>query len=360
MRGIAGIYVFLGFAGWTAGCGSSHDTTLHSGTANENQRVEGEERDADTPPPDASSADDNARRAAGNAAVLTGNGDLSDIQFEFQTNVPAGAELLRCIYAQMPTDRGVVAIDKIDSHYTPGSHHMLAYRSNLTSIPDGGEGVFDCSDGAWQLNERGSYYEAQQPDQHRELPQGIAHELQPGEVLIIQAHYINPNDTDIAAHVQLILHATDLASVQQEAGTIYFNDLNIQVPAHAKSREGMTCELPQDIDLALLWSHMHKRGVHFVATTDDEDAAQALGTLYEEHDWSEPKERVYPSDPPVVLHRGTHIHFACEYQNDGDTDLVFGNSAENNEMCILHGMYWPRMPAFFEQCILGRTETATR
>jgi hypothetical protein len=276
-----------------------------------------------------------------------------DITFAFDTRVAAGEEHLRCLYAQIPTDRGDVAIGSVDSRYTPGSHHLLAYRSNLTAIPEGKEGVWSCDDGAWQVNQRGSYYEAQQPEEHRELPEGIAHVFKPGEVLIVQAHYINVTQRDLAAHVEMTLHPVAASTVEQEAGTIFFSNINISVPPHGTGNATMSCELPQDITLALLWSHMHKRGTHFIVETDDAAAADVLGTLYEEHDWAEPKERAYPTD--TILHKGTHITFSCEYQNDGDATYHFGNSAEHDEMCILHGMYWPRMPNFYEQCLLGTT-----
>jgi hypothetical protein len=141
--------------------------------------------------------------------------------------------------------------------------------------------------------------------------------------------------------------------VEQEAGSIFFNNVNINVPPHGTSHSQMSCTLPQDINLALLWSHMHARGTHFLVETDDEKAKQALGTLYEEKDWAEPKPREYPSDPPVVLHEGSHINFGCDFKNDTDMVFRFGQSAETNEMCILHGMYWPRMPRAGEQCVGG-------
>ena len=294
-------------------------------------------------------------RAPSGAPDSTASGD--DIAFKFDVSVPAGAELFRCIYAQIPTDRGVVAVPSVESHYTPGSHHLLTYRSNLTAIPEGKAEPWDCANGAWQLNQRGSYYEAQQPDESRQLPKGIAHKFQPGEVLIMQAHYINTSDQDLAASVQMVLHTMDESKVEQEAGTIYFNNVVINVPPHSSGKAAMNCTLPQDISLASLWSHMHKRGVHFRATTDDAEAVEALGTLYEESDWNEPRPRDYPSDPPVVLHAGTRISFECDYQNDSDKAYRFGTSAEENEMCILHGMYWPRMPSLAEQC-LGRAPAA--
>jgi Copper type II ascorbate-dependent monooxygenase, C-terminal domain len=319
------------------GCVSSHDTALPA------------ERSANA------GSKTSAGAGAGTGGIAIGTGEFAppEVEFNFDVHVPAGSELLRCMYAAFPTDHGVVAVAGAESHYTVGSHHMLAYRSSLIGVPDGQTGVWDCQDGAWQRDERGSYYEAQQPDEHRELPDGIAHKFQPGEVLILQAHYINTTETDLEAHVQLKLHTVDVRTVQQEAGTIYFNDENINIPPHARAGTTMTCPLGQDINLALLWSHMHQRGVHFVATTDDPGAAEALGTLYDGTDWSEPKERSYPNDESAELHAGSHITFSCEYQNDSDNTYVFGNSAATNEMCILHGMYWPRMPTIMEQCFLG-------
>jgi Copper type II ascorbate-dependent monooxygenase, C-terminal domain len=284
--------------------------------------------------------------AEGQSAEL----DLEPLEYEFDVDVPAGAELFKCIYAQTPTDRAT-AVASAESHYTPGSHHLLAYRTSLREIPAGSEGAFDCDDGAINFVQRGSYYEAQQPDERRDLPPGIAHKFEPGEVILIQSHYINPSEEDIAANVQLILHQTDPETVEQEAGTLFFNNVRLQIPPRSKVKVTMTCPLSDDIHPGLLWSHMHKRGVRFTATTDDAEAAEVLGTLYESSDWAEPQPREYPTD--VVLHAGTNIIYSCEYDNDSDIAYRFGESAEHNEMCILHGMYWPRMAGFGENCLSG-------
>lgn len=301
-------------------------------------------------------SDDGAIPAEGKGEMSTepsADSAYPDITFQLDLVVPAGAEMHRCMFAQFPST-GVTAVNSVDSHFTPGSHHFLAYRTDLNSIPEDQAGVWPCDDGPG-AHMRGSYYEAQQPDEHRQLPEGIAHEFQPGETLLFEAHYLNPSDNQLNAHVEMIAHTMNVADVKEEAGTIFFNDVNIMVPPHGTSTSMMACVLPQDISLALLWSHMHSRGTHFIANTDDPGAAAALGTLYEEADWSEPKPRTYPSDPPVVLHRGSHITFACDFKNDTDKSFVFGQSAMTNEMCILHGMYWPRMSQLAEQCIGGMT-----
>jgi Copper type II ascorbate-dependent monooxygenase, C-terminal domain len=334
------------------GCGpKSHDTK--SGFDRGDSKSSDSDSDSDEDEVADSGASHGGKLATGTAKV----DDDGTVNFQFDVAVPAGQELFKCIYGQFPTD-GVTAVASAESHYTPGSHHMLAYRSDLTAIPDDQTGVWDCADGSWFIHQRGSYYEAQQPDEQRTLPEGVAHKFQPGEVIIIQAHYINVTDSDIDAHVKFNLHTMNVDDVKEEAGTIYFNDTSISIPPHARAGVTMTCPIPQDINLAFLWSHMHKRGTHFVVTTDDPIAGARLGsTLYEESDWSEPKPREYPEGEENELHAGSHITFSCEYQNDSDNAFMFGNSAETNEMCILHGMYWPRMPSLSEQCILGRVAT---
>ena len=269
---------------------------------------------------------------------------LPDVAFEIDVRVDPGEELLRCQYAQMPLDRGIVAVPAVESHYTPGSHHLLAYRTDLNNIPLGQDGDWECYSGGFLQHNRGSYYEAQEPDSYRELPPGIAHKFEPGEVVILQTHYVNASTEALDAHVALTLHTVNPAEVEQEAGSIIFSNTNISVPPHGKQRVTMTCKIPFDIHPAQLWSHMHKWGTRFVATTDDSEAAVALGdSLYTELSWNEPKPRTYPHDPPITIRAGKTITFSCDFENDTNNTLKYGDSAVTNEMCLLHGTYWPRM-----------------
>jgi hypothetical protein len=72
-----------------------------------------------------------------------------------------------------------------------------------------------------------------------------------------------------------------------------------------------------------------------------------------EPNWAEPQPRHYPGDPPITLHAGS-----CDMTSETDDTITFGNSAETNEMCVMHGMYWPRMtdPDGAESCIGGATK----
>jgi hypothetical protein len=315
-------------------CGSSHGSRLLSTSAGYADSGPGAAGRA--PPPDAA-----------------GSG-LADIQFTMRSTVAPGSEAQSCLLVQMPTDRGPMAVPSAESHFTPGSHHFLAYRTSLTSIPDDAGGLLDCMEptGGVAAKVVGSYFEAQQPDMKHDLPKGVAHIFQPGEVLVLQTHYLNPSDASIDARVTFTLHTTDPAGVEHEAGSILFSNSGLSVLPRAKTTQTRTCPVSDtsDMNLLLLWSHMHKQGVRFVVTTDD---AAIKGTLYETDVWSEPQPHVFSNDPPTTVHAGSHITVSCDYDNPTDRTLLYGPSAATNEMCILHGMYWPRVDPVTEFCLRG-------
>src|SRR5258706_15987897 len=64
---------------------------------------------------------------------------LADVVFSLSGHVDGGGEAFDCVYVRMPADRGSIAVPSAESHYTPGSHHFLVYRTSYDSLPDGGD-----------------------------------------------------------------------------------------------------------------------------------------------------------------------------------------------------------------------------
>ena len=279
--------------------------------------------------------------------------ESADIEFDIDGFVPGGGEVFACAYVQFPKDRGEIAIASAESHFTPGSHHFLVFRTNAVELPDGGATVHPCTDAEQAGSGQGTYYEAQAPESTRTLPEGVAHVFKPGEVLLLTSHYLNTSSEDLSPHVKFVLHPMDRAKVKSEAGSIFFYNPFISIPPNGSVSATRSCPVPSDINLALLWSHMHSRGVSFHAVSSDPDVQASVGDLYASDDWSEPVPRAFPYDPPVVLKAGSSITYTCGYKNTTSEQIVQGLSAAKNEMCILHGMYWPRLDAATEQCFLG-------
>ena len=305
--------------------------------------------------------------------------ELVDVVFTMSGTIEAGAEAMFCSFAQMPPD-DVVAVPSAESHYTPGSHHFLVYRTGLTSVPRGSDTAHLCGstgvtvavagqsngiDSAEAFTDvTGSYYEAQVPDARRDLPRGIAHIFQPGEILLETAHYLNATASTLSSSIEFRLHTMDPNAVQQEAGTFFMVNTSIDIPPSSEATFTKTCPISQDLNLGLFWSHMHSRGYSFSAWTDDAVTERKIegGDLYYQpgpDGWSEPHVQNYPSDPPITLHAGSNLMFSCHYRNTTAQTFVFGSSAVNNEMCILHGMYWPRADRDTEQCLSGTDSADT-
>jgi hypothetical protein len=273
------------------------------------------------------------------------------VSFEISGHVEAGSEALGCLYVTMPVDRGLIAVPSSESHYTPGSHHFLVYRTTYDTPPQ--TGGHACSDAEQVVGIAGSYYEAQTPDERRELPKGVAHVFRPGEVLLLTAHYLNTTAKGIDAHIEFRMHTVHPNEVEHEAGSIFFYNPRIAIPPATTVTVTRACPIGADMNVALLWSHMHSRGVSFKATTNDLQAAARLGDLYATTTWAEPPPREFPAEPPATLSAGSAIQYSCTFNNTTSQTIVAGQSAATNEMCILHGMYWPRADSATELCTFG-------
>jgi hypothetical protein len=289
------------------------------------------------------------------SAVEAGSVGLPDVVFSMSGHVDPGGEIQDCVYMPMPADRGDIAVNSAESHYTPGSHHFLVFRTGLTDMPDGGGRVHEWGGTELISSVRGTYYEAQSPDAHRELPEGVAHIFKPGEILLLTAHYLNTTEAGLDVHVKFQLHPMPPEKVVHEAGSIFFYNYFITLPPRSDVTVTRTCPVSQDMNMALLWSHMHSRGVGFDATTNDVDVSTRVGSLYSTTDWSEPAARAFPADPPVTVHAGSSITYSCHFHNGTANTIVQGPSAATNEMCILHGMYWPRLDPATELCFAGQS-----
>ena len=193
----------------------------------------------------------------GMAMADAGNGDqmaaadagpppyMPDLVFTMSGTIEGGAEAMFCMFVQLPTGQKT-AVPSAESHYTPGSHHFLVFRTNLTSIPQGGDVSHLCgttdttvavaggnngiSSAESVMGSTGSYYEAQVPDSRRDLPPGVAHVFAPGEILLLTAHYLNTGETTIESKIEFRLHLEDPADVKQEAGTFFLLNTQLNIP----------------------------------------------------------------------------------------------------------------------------------
>jgi hypothetical protein len=144
-----------------------------------------------------------------------------------------------------------------------------------------------------------------------------------------------PASRNRAVGATIKLSPVDYSSVTKWVSELCFNQVGVRVPPGKDVVVSTSCAIPktyEPIGLVAGGTHMHKRGVHFVAKT-------STGAMLADVDtWDEPPELTY--DPPIMLNTGDTISWACTYDNDTGRTLTFGESAEDDEMCIYLGRFF--------------------
>lgn len=235
--------------------------------------------------------------------------------------VPPGAEVFMCQDFANPFQGADVAIGRSESNMTRGSHHLHVYYGSNGTDPS----VAPCTN----ISEfRPMIHLATIPNQVSEYPAGMAAKLKGTTGLRMQVHYLNTGAQEIRAQVEVKLTKVDPATVTKWVGQMHFNRIAMQIRPGAGQVLTTSCTIPQTfgpIGIIQAVSHMHKRGVRFVATARGQ-------TVLETSEWDEPPPTVY--DPPLMLNPGDALSWTCTYDNNTGQTLTFGDSAEKNEMCI--------------------------
>jgi hypothetical protein len=235
-----------------------------------------------------------------------------------------GEEIFKCQNFPNPFGSNVVVLST-ESFMTAGSHHLFVFQR-----ADHGPGELeDCSGLEFGAN----LHLAQKSQQRTTYPPGIGRLFTSTEGLRLQVHYLNTSSRVIRPEVAVTVRADTLENVPVWASQIFINTFGIHVPPRSSGEAQNSCGIPKDVQLISAASHMHKRGVYFTARGDRDQL------LYETTEWAEPEPWTF--DPPRTLRAGSKIEIRCEYENESDRTLTFGQSADTNEMCIFTGLYYP-------------------
>jgi hypothetical protein len=191
-----------------------------------------------------------------------------------EQSVGASSELFRCQFVAMPATGGYVVGGQ--HQFTSGSHHMVVYSTDLTSIPSGQADVEDCYEGtsAMMTHIRGVVYAATTASGDYTMPASVGIPYKAGAVLLFQNHFLNSTGAAVDAHSAVYL-ATATSGITQNADVLFFYDPYVDVPIGAKSKAGMRCPINSDITLVAFGSHYHARGVGYEAYLDPPSGPRA-------------------------------------------------------------------------------------
>jgi hypothetical protein len=296
---------------------------------------------------------------SGDNAGTAGAGFQHDFVVSMSLTVPPGTELYRCQYVKLG-NANEVELSTLAHQYTPGSHHMLVWDTDLTGIPADMTGLYDCIDGDEPIYQHATerLYGAQLPKGYTTLPDGVGLRMTANHVLMLTIHFLNPTQEEVAATVSF---GADLAKgpVTTHAGLLHYSDPFIYLPLRAKASTGLRCTIPQDITLVSGFSHYHQHGLDMRAFSDPSTTSESLHPIYTSNDWQHPVE----IQAGTVLKGGSVFRFICDYDNTaGNTEIFYGPNSLTSEMCVFMGLYYPKIeePDFSPPSVMGFGKKACR
>jgi hypothetical protein len=273
--------------------------------------------------------------------------------------VAAGAEVYMCQVFANPF--GGVTTDIVSMHGTmgPGSHHFFLFNVSAVEIavepPVGTLG--NCAGAGLEFHP--FPFLSQQPDWTVNYPSDasgapMGYPLVGQNYLMINVHYLNTSAEPIMANVKIDITPAKAGVVQTHVGSIFLNQTTMSVPANATIQApydstltwgGDPENVPASYSIFTSWSHMHRWGLKFTASTGG-------NTFYTETNWDSPNLYIHsPNMPepstatgpksPILMTGNPQITWDCSYYNDTGALLTFGDSALDNVMCIYIGQYYP-------------------
>jgi hypothetical protein len=247
-----------------------------------------------------------------------------------------------CWFGTWDEDTSGVVVSETWQHPSFG-HHNILFMTTMSEDehPDGS--VVDCSERETELmlsmvpltNPTESLGEGHT---RMTLPDGMAVRVEPGTRWVMQSHYINPTDQPVLLHDVVNLHTVPIDDVEVFAAPFAQVSLGMDIPANSRADYLMDCSWDQDVDVLILFGHMHEWGEAIRIDWARSDGSEQ--TLYEVSEW----DPVYRDAPPILhfdegelrVQPGDRFLTQCAWDNDTDQDLDFPT-----EMCVAGGMVYP-------------------
>jgi Copper type II ascorbate-dependent monooxygenase, C-terminal domain len=183
------------------------------------------------------------------------------------------------------------------------------------------------------------------------FPEGTGFSFTPEEIIIMQAHTLNPTPSSLVSTLELELATGDPAKVPNRLGLIQFYDPYIVVPAHTEATAQMRCRVPEDITVVQSTTHQHTRGTGVQVFLDAPDGTQGTAPFIASTSWESPT----VVDEPLAISKGSYVRTICNYLG-ADQDVIQGVTKRDDEMCMLIAYYYPPIPpeqggSLFEGCV---------
>lgn len=278
---------------------------------------------------------------AGGSEPVPGSESLT---FGPKTLAP-GEENTQCIQVRLK-NMDVLRAHQIHNVLSPGSHHMIVYRTTDTVeklTP------YDCQPFVDTLDpSKGSpLMITQKHDDTLTLPDSVAFSLEPNQMIRLEVHFINA--TADALDMQATTTFVPIADkdFKWEADFLFLGNPDIDIPASSSHTLGpvflplgkLLPDLVGEAKFFAITGHEHQwgTGVKVDLVKDENDPGISV---YDPPNWSWSEPETVKADPEFTIEAGGGFRFSCSWDNKSPDPVKFGESA-NDEMCFFWAYYYP-------------------
>ncbi len=248
-----------------------------------------------------------------------------------------GEETTRCVVMRLD-NADPVWVSQIRTTLARGSHHLVVYRSDAAQEQ---REPFECRPFLETLT--GTTYPlmiSQLAEEVLTLPEGVAMRFDAGQMIRLEAHYLNYTPEPIEAAGTVAFDVVPDDRVVHEANLLFYGNANVALPPNTThSSDWAFLEVPEGKKVFAMTGHTHQFGTnveveHATGLDGDRDV------IYPDSDyvWDEPPVTRY--DPPLSFEAGEGLRYRCTWHNPTDDTIGFGESA-NSEMCFVWAYYYP-------------------
>jgi len=309
--------------------GEDGDTVLGDSSEPDSSMPDASEPDeigADTSTPDTSTPDGEVTSTTSYTLKLGG------------WTMQPGAETTRCVVVRLGnTDK--IWVPRIHSTLSKGSHHFVIYRSSDTEER---KDPFNCQPFSETLGgETVPLMISQTRDETLELPPDVAFELQPNQMIRLEAHYLNYFTDPITTAAEIEFEVMPAEQNPLIADFLFYGTTQIQIPAgKTVTTPWNYYPVPAGLQIFAMTGHTHQLGTN--VEVDLASSTNAGTSVYPPQDkpfkWSEAPVAFF--DPPLTIEDGQGFRFRCTWNNTTGQAVGFGESA-TREMCFFWAYYYP-------------------
>src|SRR5262245_41496606 len=243
------------------------------------------------------------------------------------------SEVQDCYYFQAPV-AAAMDVHRLEVAQNPGSHHMNLFRFvGATSGHTDGEIQRGCWDAVafetWDLVFNSQTFGVNDWT----LPPGVSHHIEPGDMFMLQTHYVNAATQQTAlgrGKVIINFYQAEPADAQYRLGSMFANNRGIRIEPQSDASFTTQCLVPQDATFVAAAGHFHSRGIEFDIGTITNANGDGYNQIYVSHSWNSPPWGTFDGVP---VPGGGGLQYTCKFHNTTDQLILFGPHVEYQEHC---------------------------